>query len=87
MQIDNLNDATQHATITILDRPVATVTRARINEPGPRWRVYNTNGLMIGRVWLTPKKHTLPSGVTEYDYDRLAERIRKIVAAHYKVDA
>lgn len=73
LSIDKLNDATQYATIYVhVDDelvPVGTAQRRRAYETGPAWRVYSTDGQMVGRVWATR------------DYSWLAQRLIAIMRA------
>jgi len=53
LTLETVNDATQYATIYSGTTPVATLQRRRVYDTGPAWRVYDTNGRLMGRVWQT----------------------------------
>lgn len=78
LEIDNIDDATQFATVWQLvedehgaesRRAVATAQRRRVYEKGPAWRIYDTDGQLMGRVWMAR------------DYGWLHDRIVRIVRA------
>lgn len=43
-----LNDACQYSTLYRNDKPVCTLQRRRVMERGPSWRLYATDGALIG---------------------------------------
>lgn len=69
LSMDTVDDATQYATIYDGDAPVATLQRRRVYDTGPAWRVYDTNGRLMGRIWQTRS------------YDWLAGRVLAMVRA------